>query len=307
MVVNYSMLLAFLLRMESSFITRDGYVVSVGEDEVLHPVYNIPSYEMTVHLTLSPEELLLYRHISSSGEGVIRMHIRSSLAQLGVDAFHPSTSIVNIEGAILSISTLIVSFNGLIGQNVIGCIRGLSKNQIKPCVMHLGLFPHKTRVKSAHAVQDLIDKKLLRIDGADMYQDGSIGLVPIAPLYTYDSELCTENAISHILFGNGRKNLISLRKEDALGDTLDPGVFLVCGVAIDTTQNHVVLRREVKTNTCQMTDVVHGESCILQAGRTRGGSRQLELWNRGNAPINIRSLRIIADMYRADDSILPGD
>lgn len=292
--------------MASAMITSDGHAVHIGTETVQHPVYRTPSFELRASLPLTAQEALLYAHLQSQGGGVARFHIRSALAQLGLDAFHPATLDVRLTDGSLDILTLITSFNGEGGQRVIECMRGMIQRAQKPRIMHAGLFPHAARVSSAEVIKALVEQESLIINGSDIYDDGSIGLVPAAPLYSFADTLCTDGLIQSILLGDGRATLASIRTESSeLPLEMHSKAFLVTGVDVHTRDHHVVLRREVLSGGVH-ANVVHGESCILQAGRTRGGSRQLELWNANGKAQVTQSLRIVADVYKASTIIEPG-
>jgi len=294
------------VHMASAMITSDGHAVHIGTEATQHPIYGTPSFELRASLPLTEGEALLYGELQSQSSGVTRFHIRSALAQLGLDAFHPATVDVRFKDGGLDIITLITSFNGDRGQRVIECMRAMIQQAQKPRIMHAGLFPDATRVSSAALVAALVEQESLIINGSDIYDDGSIGLVPAAPLYTFEDNLCTDDLIHSILVGDGRATLASVRSEESdLPKAMHSKAFLVTGVDVHTRDHHVVLRREVLSGGVH-ANVVHGESCILQAGRTRGGSRQLELWNANGKAQITESLRIIADLYKTSTVIEPG-
>lgn len=288
-----------------ALITSDGKAMHIGNDTTVHPAYGTPSFELRAELVLTPEEAALYKELTEKGTGVARLHIRSALAQLGVDAFHPAVLDMRLEGDTLVIETLITSFNGETGMAVIERMRRLIAEQTFPRIMHAGLFPHVARVGSAEEVKALVADGSLRIGGTDIYPDGSIGLTPAFPLYRFRTD-ALDDVIDGILTGEGRSTLMSLWENlDVLPSAMRSREFIVTGVEVETTHHHVVLRREVLTDGVH-AEVVHGESCILQAGRTRGGSRQLELWNANGHPQRTDALRIVADLYKASAIAEPG-
>lgn len=289
-----------------AMITGDGAAVHIGTRQEVHPVYGTPSFELHARLPLGTEEVALYQELTAHGTGFARLHIRSALAQLGLDAFHPSCAASRLHEGELVIETLITAFNGETGYRVIDRMRELIASGASVRVMHAGLFPHVSRVATAEDVRALVGGGELDINGADIYADGSVGLVPASPLYRLREGALTAEAIDAIVTGPGRASLLSLWS--APGE-LPPHIaskeFLVTGVGVHTRDHHVVLRREVLTGG-EHAEVVHGESCILQAGRTRGGARQLELWNRNGKVQPTAELRVVADLYRAAEVAEPG-
>jgi hypothetical protein len=290
---------------QRAHVSSDGCALKIGMDAIEHPIYGTTSYYLLAALTLSPEEKCLYE-CAESGDGLFRLHIRSALAQLGVDAFHPSCAKIVMTENVLRIETLITSFNGEGGMHVISRIRTLIDQGVFPRIMHAGFFPKAAKLQTAAQVNELITSQSLYIGDADTYADGSVGLIPADPLYTFRREAITSESIDTILMGHGRATLVKLRgKSAALPEQLLPGAFIVTGVNVETKDHHVVLRREVLTDGVH-AKVVHGESCILQAGRTRGGSRQLELWNTNGTPQPLKKLRVVADIYKAAAVAEPG-
>jgi hypothetical protein len=289
-----------------AMVTEDGLAIYIGNDRTIHPFYKTVSFEMRVKLPLMPLEASLYRSLEDGSEGVVRLHIRSALAQLGVDAFHPSSVTMRLENDCLIIDTLITSFNGDTGLKVIERMRSLIADGRNPKVMHAGFFPHASRVSAETDVHSAIHNGSLKIGTGDIYADGSIGLAPVSPLYRLRADAFVGDAIDRILTGEGRSILATLWEEpDLIPAKITSKEFLVTGVVLDTTHYHVVLRREVLTGGVH-AEVVHGESCILQAGRTRGGSRQLELWNTNGKDQETALLRVVADLYQASVIVEPG-
>lgn len=287
-------------------VTGDGYAVFIGDDPVVHPVYQTQSFVLLAELPLTPEEAALYVELIQHDSGVVRLHIRSALAQLGVDAFHPTSLSMQLEDGLLKIETLITSFNGDMGMRVINDMRELIHKGEMPRIMHAGLLPHTARVQSGTEVEKLCKEGSLKIDNADIYADGSIGLPPQGAVYHFREQACTHDAICSILLGEGRATLASLREEECeLPELIFSGDFLVTGVDLHTKDHHVVLRRETLEGD-RTSSVIHGESCVLHAGRTRGGTRQLELWNAHGRTQKVPALRVVADLYRASAVAEPG-
>lgn len=289
-----------------AMITGDGAAMHIGTRQEAHPVYGTPSFGLRARLPMNAEEVALYEELTGNGTGFARLHIRSALAQLGLDAFHPSCTASRLHEGALVIESLITAFNGEVGYRVIDRMRELVSLDVPVRVMHAGLFPHVSRLETAEAVHALVSGGTLDINGADIYADGSVGLVPASPLYRLREGALTAEAIDAIVTGQGRASLLPLWSAPGeLPAHIASKEFLVTGVGVHTRDHHVVLRREVLTGG-KHAEVVHGESCILQAGRTRGGARQLELWNRNGKTQPTAELRVVADLYRAAEIAEPG-
>lgn len=288
-------------------ITQDGIATQLGSERLLHPAYGTDAYGLRVSLTLTPHESELYREFVERHTGEVRWHVRSFMAQLGLDAFHPSSTSSRLQGDQLEIDTLLTNLNGEKGVRAIEMQRSLMQQGHEPRVMHAGLLPHAAKVCTAAVVRLLLaSRKLAIAPDADVYGDGAIGLPPNEIVYRFRDEAWTEQSIAAMLLGQGRETLFSMRDEqDSLPVYLGPREFLVTGVKLETTNHHVVLRRTVVADG-ERTKIIHGESCVLHAGRTRAGWRQFEIFNTGNAPQLTETMRVVADLYRASVVADPG-
>lgn len=283
--------------MHARVTVEDGYVVTIG-DSASDSSHGMPSFGMKVFLPLQSSENELYMDIVGSQAGKVVEHVRSFLAQLGLQAFGEGITTHISANSGIEIDTQITSLNGEKGLRVIDSLRTLLYEGYKPAIMHVGLFPDSARVTSSCDVQEACARGALYINGGDIFDDGSIGL-PNATGYSFAEQAWSHAEITSMITANGRKKLSAMRLPAAMPDSMESEDFLVTGFHLDTKAFHVALR----TNTIsegQMSPVIHANSPVLHAGRTTG-ERQFELKIPKGFSQKIEPLRVVADLYRAAD------
>lgn len=282
-------------------VTTDARLIHLGK-EVAHP-FGVPSFEISLCAPLINGQKNL-AHGLKRGVGIISPLTRSAIAQVG---FELDAHQVNVMDSFIGIEGYALSVNGDTSDRLIDRIRAMERQRVVVHLGRVGLFPHDSRV-GFKRVNRAVKRGRLTSDDMEVVADASI-LFPLGSTsHILASEDTTDALLDRLLLGkeSGRKVLDDARTIEKRPDFLQPGQFLVTEIDIQSQSHHVVLRPELIDAEGQVTEIRHLRAFLLDAGRTQHGIRHAELWNLGDESIDLRSVRIRADLYRPAEVLQPG-
>ena len=294
---------------QEALITDDGYVTAISSRPERHPLYGTDAYGMNVEMPLRKEEQSLLELLQSAdGEiGKFLLHIRSFLAQLGVDAFYPETTQVRLAGGSADIRTLLTSLSEECGHRVIEEIRRMVAEGRRAYLGRGSLLPLSARL-NAEQVRTHMREGDLVAEGASVASDGALRL-PLLPMeYRYDAVPLQSDVLQPILAkeGSGRRRIFDSRKiVPSLPSPLASGQFFVGGFDLHTRCSHAIIDTQTCDKDGNPTNALHLSAVLMDAGRTFEGDRQAELRANGR-PVDLARLRLHADLYRAAKLDEPG-
>ncbi len=289
-----------------AYITGDGYLTNIGEEEEPHRFYKTPSFRLEGTIPLNPEERVVAHEILTQFNGLIVGHVRSFAAQLGVTAFEDRTAEYALKGSDLEFVTRITHVNGQAGEQVITEMRNMLRENIKIPFMHAGLLPDSARVSGWQQLARVMQAGDVSFEGVPN-ADGSINVPAGLSACVFHEQVMTRHSIeSMFMGGEGRRTLASMRQVVPLPEQMDPRQFLVTNFNLNVAKHHAVLRPQV-TRDGERIPVFHIGSTALHAGRTNGVGvakgvlRQFELKNVSDSAQSLGNAHVTVDLYEAGD------
>ncbi len=283
-------------------VTSDARLIHLGK-EVSHPS-GVPAFEVSLCAHLVNGQKVLAQELER-GAGDLAALTRSAIAQAGFELDIPGKP--HVMGSLVGIEGFALSVNGDTSDRLINRIRAMERQQVVVHVGRVGLFPDDSRV-GFKRVNRAVKRGRLTSDDMEVESDASI-LFPLGSTsHILASEDATDELLDRLLLGkeSGRKVLNDARTIEKRPDFLQPGQFLVTEIDIGSQSHHVVLRPELVDAQGCVTELRHLRAFLLDAGRTQHGIRHAELWNLGDEPIDLRNVRIHADLYRPAEVLKPG-
>lgn len=267
--------------------TADGHLEWLSRDSEPHPRYELEAFRAHVRIPLGPGQRQVLEDIQA-GAGEVRYSIRSALAQPGIDGFDPeSTQILKFDQTSALVTTLLTDWRQQTGSTILGILRTLAARKLQPRIVRQVLLPHAARIPAQETV--------LRPAGTDEW---TLALPLAREEYRILDATITERSISEMLFnGSARKHLEKIRhRSPDLPEAIPGGEFFLGGVEAPVLPYHLVLRQHTQAADGSETAVMHGHSCLFDAGRAH---RQLEMLNTGKQPVPLGGLNVLAYAYRA--------
>ncbi len=282
-------------------VTLDARLIHLGK-EVSHPS-GVPAFEISLCAPLINGQKCL-AHELKLGAGIISPLTRSAIAQIG---FELDPQEVQVMGSLIGIEGFALSANGETSDLLMNRIRAMQGQQVVQ-LGRVGLFPDDSRVNLNKRVRRANDRGRLTSDDMEIGHNASIFLPLGRTSHILSPDKAVDDLLDRILLGrgSGRKALDDVRTIEERPDFLLPGEFLVTEIDIGSQSHHVVLRPQLVDAQGNVTELRHLRAFFLDAGRTQHGIRHAELWNLGKEPIDLRNVRIRADLYRPAEVLKPG-
>ncbi len=283
-------------------MTTDARLIHMGK-EIDHPS-GVPAHEIVLVAPLVNGQKILAQELQL-GVGTILPLTRSSIAQIGLE-LDPQK--VQVMGSLIGVEGYVLSANGDISDRLVDRIQAMERERMVVNLGRVGLLPDNARVNQRRRVSRARDRGRLVSNDMAVAPDATL-LFPLGSTsHVLRPEATSAELLDRILLGkeSGRKALNDTRIIEKRPDFLYPGEFLVTEIDIGTQAHHVVLQPEIVDVNGEETDVCHLFAFLLEAGRTQNGIRHAEVWNRGTKPVDLRRVRIRADLYRPAEVQQPG-
>lgn len=262
--------------MKHAYITPEAGLQKMGSLVRPHPRYDTGAVSARLHCDIPRDHVALADEILRQKTGIIRTHVRSALAQLGIQAFEDAYTTYELKGSTLVIDTLLTDLRAGRGSHTIAALYTLFRQHPKGHLRlaHTGLFPDEAKVKEIS--------------------------FPIQTGYTIGKQFAPTE-IGDMLAGSAREWIQRHRHEmPALPGTLDTGAFFLGGIDAKALNGHTVLIDPDAEVDGAPSAVSHLHSHILQKGRSHE-LRQVELFNKGPA-VPLGLLRITGTAYECANS-----
>ena len=288
-----------------ALVTKDGVITGMGNHPDSHREYRTGAYGLRVQIPLSREEqFLAQRVLKNRGMGMLRLVVRSCIAQLGVDAFHPDVTDVRIQSGHMVVETLVANYSTDPGNHIMDALRAVS-NHGRAKFARAAILPESATL-SAQRIDDALVARTIRAPGAVVVETKGVDVLAL-PLrhdfhYAFQYDQLPHDRLIRMIMGNGRDVLRSARPpRDGLPEVLRPHGFFVGAIDIDYTKYHLVLEPETIRNGVS-SPLVHGQSCVLDSERTgTEGPVQVELRNINGTPETLSNLSMCARVYVAKE------
>ncbi len=279
-------------------VTQEGIVTAVSRRKEEHPVFKTPARGIRLEIPVTPDEKRMMRILRERDE--VQWHVRSSVAQLGVEAFDPATTMVHFDNHdSVVVDTLCTSLSGENGERVIHEMGRLSRLHEWAIFGRALMLPAAAR-RGHDAVQDQLKARTLRAKNVRVRPDGEISM-PLLPVeYKFDDALFDDDALMQILTKQtgGRALLSKYRTEHPLPSLVPSHGFFVGRIDVHSSTDHVLLKSETFHDDTVKGDGIQTKSPCLDGGRSVNGSRQVEIRVNGN-PVDVSRLWMRASLYKA--------
>jgi len=253
--------------------TKDGVVTGMSNQEQRHPLYGTPSFEVRVSAKLDSVEGAYAEELLRAGNTVetIRYSIRNWAAQLGLAAFNPECTEVQLRDSALQIETLVSDISGKEDDVLISSLRRNAEGFAKIARAVL-LFPGS------------------KVDGRQLP-------LSMDAHYAFDREGLPSEELDAIWHGkSGREGILPIRDDlGAIPDVLDAGQYFVGEVEANPSEYCWLLEPQLMRGN-QKVPVLHDQSCLFDPVRTTG-RRQIEIKNTNSKAESLRDLSIAVSIY----------
>ncbi len=287
-------------------ISQDGHIVGMSAHTERHPVYKTEAVDCKFSVRFTLEQAGLAYELLRRFPGDISFSIRSALAQLGIDAFHPDCTETEIDGTSFITHTLITHLDEGRSEPVFNALRHVAGQGKQPSFSRVSLLPDQAIVPQNELLESIAKQRLELSADVLILPDGKMCLPLEHIQYFFDDSLRTPEALERIIAGSARGAIKDARtSQPALPEQLHAREFLVTGANISTPDFHIVLENMTFIRG-EVSSIVHSASFFLDAGRTvkGAGDRQLELWNADGGSVQTADIQAVARAYRPS-RILP--
>lgn len=237
-----------------------------------HPVFGTPSMHATFRIKLNNSAAQLAEEILKHRTGQIRWHVRSALAQLGLEAFGDEYSECFLRGNRLIMDTHLTDLRVPDRSPTLEALRYLFHTKKKGSfrVAHAGLFP-------------------------DAARQGKVSF-PIEAAYRLDRMFGHEE-IEQMLSGSARKWIEDHRYSVPVPETIDQGAYFLGGIDVRGHNGHTVLLDPVVEVDGTESLLGQSQSPILQKKRSGSGYRQVEIKHRGRKAVPVSAVRVTGSVF----------
>lgn len=283
-----------------ALMTDDGVVTAMGKRPDGDSRNRGDSFALTVNIPLRPcERSLMALLLRRDAPGEVRFIVRSSLAQLGLDAFDPLVTDVSMKCDRAVVETLVTNWSCDERSRILDALRTVVREG-RAKFARAALLPDGAALEQGE-IEQALDACALRAPGAAPMA-GDLLAIPLQQdsYYQFDYTRLSHDQLVSMLLGQGRAVLSQARSlKQGLPDTLAPHGFFVGAIDVATPTYHVVIEgRTLRRG--ETAPVIHGHSSVLDRGRTgTEGLVQVELRNVNGTPESLSELSMCARVYRA--------
>ena len=287
----------------SPLLTDDGYLILRPEDEPGHDE-TLDAPEMTA--------LLRFEETSDTLRGILHdldqegrlaqgavLIGRSGHSQVGLDVTLAEGGLeIDTRRRRVEVPVILTSLNRALPDIFFGELKNLCERGQRPQIARF-FIPMDKPLTKGEIEAAIKNHHLLLPQAANVGEDGLIELPLVDIRYLLSTALFTAglNAQQVLLQSKGGLSLIQYRSALGLPPLLHPGEFLVGAVCISLGPYLALIER-----TTSQPSVFHLAARLLDAVRTSGVRvpRQVELYNGGDEPVDLRTLTVALRLYPAD-------
>ncbi len=267
--------------------TEDGTLLGLSNHAQPHPRYaGLDAFEAQISIPLTTTQAAVLGELRRCA-GQTRYSVRSAAAQLGLDGFDPASTELCVDGSQALVTTLLTDWRSKTNSATLKALRQLTQSGHSPRVVRGVLLPHAARIAAPLT-------GLRPLPG-----DPWTATIRLADeRYDIDDERVDEPFIREMLSnGSARHHLERVRtRRPGRPKSLAGGEFFLGGIDVPALPYHLVVRQHTTRANGDITAILHGHSCLFDAGRQH---RQLELLNTAAAPESLDDFWLLVHPYRA--------
>lgn len=262
-----------------AYTTLDGKVTGVSSFHQTHPEFGTPAREIRVAIPLRNTESVLAEAIHDHDIGTIVIALRSTVGQLGVEAFRDSSTELMIRDSFLVAETLITPWSEH-GQQTIEEILRISQTDSGASIAHAAILPSASRIRRRE--MQLRQEISYAIDFDTLVARGELeAIVTGKP-------------------GVGRSIFQERRRKTGPVHELAPGAFLLGQFDVDERLERVIVINPDSHRAATPdvpTGIIHGTARIFHAHRDEPQRRQAEVRNCNGGTEKLEGLIFTAEEY----------